>query len=51
VPSRSANAVICRSTSAVRTQPGQIALAVMPVPAFSSAVTLVNPTTPCLAAT
>ena len=35
----------------VRTQPGQMALAVMPWPAVSSAVTLVKPTTPCLAAT
>ena len=35
----------------VSTQPGQMALAVMPVVAVSSAVTLVNPTMPCLAAT
>ncbi len=33
------------------TQPGQIALQVMPVPAVSSATTFVSPTRPCLAAT
>ncbi len=33
------------------TQPGQIALQVMPVEAVSSATTLVRPTSPCLAAT
>ena len=38
-------------TSGVFTQPGQIALAVMPELASSIAATLVMPTTPCLAAT
>ncbi len=33
------------------TQPGQIALQVMPVAAVSSATTLVSPISPCLAAT
>ena len=35
----------------VSTQPGQMALQVTPEAAFSSAVTLVRPTMPCLAAT
>ena len=46
-----ARASICFCTSGVSTQPGQIALQVTPVVAFSSAVTLVRPITPCLAAT
>src|SRR4051812_28553304 len=41
----------CFCTSGVRTQPGQIALQVTPVVAFSSATVLVKPTRPCLAAT
>src|SRR6185436_9007133 len=41
----------CFSTSGVSTKPGQIALQVIPVVAVSSATTLVNPITPCLAAT
>jgi hypothetical protein len=41
----------CFCTSGVSTQPGQIALQVTPVVAVSSAVTLVSPTMPCLAAT
>ena len=51
MPSRSARSSICFCTSGVSTQPGQIALQVMPVVAFSSATTLVRPITPCLAAT
>ncbi len=50
-PSRSARAANCCSTSGVRTQPGQIALAVIPLPASSRAATWVRPSTPCLAAT
>ena len=41
----------CFCTRGVSTQPGQIALQVTPVVAFSRAVTLVKPTTPCLEAT
>jgi len=50
-PDWAARASICFCTSGVSTQPGQIALQVMPVRAFSSATTLVRPTMPCLAAT
>ncbi len=49
--SRAARASICFSTSGVSTQPGQIALQVMPVVAVSSATPFVKPTTPCLDAT
>ena len=49
-PAALARASIC-CTSGVSTQPGQIALQVMPVFAVSSATTLVKPTMPCLAAT
>ena len=42
---------ICFSTMSVWTYPGQIALQVIPSRAVSSAVTFVNPTNPCLAAT
>ena len=38
-------------TRGVRTQPGQMALTVVPVLASSMAATLVRPTRPCLAAT
>src|SRR5574344_1193915 len=44
-------AFTCFCTKGVSTQPGQMALHVTPVVAFSSAVTLVKPTMPCLAAT
>ena len=52
-PCRSAAALAstCFCTSGVSTQPGQIALQVTPVVAFSSAMTLVSPTRPCLAVT
>lgn len=50
-PFAAARASTCFCTSGVSTQPGQMALQVTPVVAFSSAVTLVSPTTPCLAAT
>ena len=50
-PWAAALASTCFCTSGVSTQPGQMAFAVMPVVAVSSAVTLVNPTMPCLAAT
>jgi hypothetical protein len=49
--SAAARASICFCTRGVSTQPGQMALAVTPVVASSSAVTLVRPTMPCLAAT
>ena len=42
-PSRSARASSCFCTSGVSTQPGQMALHVMPSLASSSAVTLVRP--------
>ena len=51
MPHSAALASTCFCTSGVSTQPGQIALQVMPEAAFSSAVTLVRPTMPCLAAT
>jgi len=51
MPSRSARASICFCTRPVSTQPGQIALQVTPVRAVSRAMTLVRPTTACLAAT
>src|SRR3546814_10916576 len=44
VPDFSASACICFSTSGVRTHPGQMALQVTPLPAFSRPVTLVSPT-------
>ena len=50
-PRAAALASTCFCTSGVSTQPGQMALQVTPVVAFSSAVTLVRPTMPCLAAT
>lgn len=50
-PAWAARASICLCTSGVSTQPGQIALQVIPVRAFSSATTFVSPTMPCLAAT
>ncbi len=42
---------ICCCTSGVSTQPGQMALQVMPLRAVSVATVLVSPTTACLAAT
>ena len=51
MPSVAARASSCCSTSGVFTQPGQMALAVMPELASSIAATFVMPTTPCLAAT
>src|SRR5579883_59632 len=51
IPSALAFASICASTNGVNTQPGQIALQVIPDPAVSSATTFVNPTSPCLADT
>ena len=51
MPSRAARSSICFCTSGVSTQPGQMALTVMPVVAVSSATALVKPTMPCLAAT
>ena len=42
---------ICFSINGVKTKPGQIALQVIPVLAFSRATALVKPITPCLAAT
>ncbi len=42
---------ICCCTSGVSTQPGQMALQVMPLRAVSRATVLVSPTTACLAAT
>jgi hypothetical protein len=42
---------ICCCTSGVSTQPGQMALQVMPLRAVSRATVLVRPTTACLAAT
>ena len=51
MPSACALASTCFCTSGVSTHPGQIALQVTPVVAFSSAVTFVRPTMPCLAAT
>ena len=50
-PKVSALASTCFCTKGVSTQPGQMALHVMPDLAFSNAVTLVKPTMPCLAAT
>src|SRR5665647_3692683 len=49
MPSAAALASTCFCTSGVKTQPGQMALQVTPVVAFSRAVTLVRPTMPCLA--
>ena len=46
-----ARASTCFCTSGVSTQPGQMALTVMPLVAHSSAAALVRPTMPCLAAT
>ena len=50
-PYAAARSFSCCSTSGVSTQPGQIALTVMPSLATSRAATFVAPTTPCLAAT
>ena len=50
-PEASARATICFSTSCVSTQPGQIALQVMPRLAVSKATTFVSPTMPCFDAT
>ena len=41
----------CKTCGLTDTQPGQMAFEVMPVVATSSAVDLVKPTRPCLAAT
>ena len=43
--------LLCFCTNGVSTQPGQMALQVMPSFAVSIATTLVRPTKPCLAAT
>jgi hypothetical protein len=51
LPEALARSSICFCTSAVSTQPGQMALQVMPLLAVSSATTLVMPTRPCLAET
>ena len=46
-----AMSLICFSTRGVRTQPGQTALQVTPLPAVSRLTTFLSPTSPCLAAT
>jgi hypothetical protein len=51
MPCAAARASICCCTSGVSTQPGQIALQVTPWFAASIAMTLVSPTSPCLAVT
>ena len=51
MPRSVTRASICFCTRGVSTQPGQIALQVIPVRAFSSATTLDRPMMPCLAAT
>ena len=51
MPSLATRASSCCCTSGVSTQPGQMALTVMPLVAVSSATALVKPTRPCLEAT
>eukprot|EP00966_Prymnesium_polylepis_P128354 2968571-Prymnesium_polylepis.2 len=51
LPLAAARASICRCTSGVSTHPGHTAFAVTPLPAVSSAVAFVRPTSPCLLAT
>jgi hypothetical protein len=51
IPCARAWAAICASTSGVRMYAGQTVLTVMSASAVSSASTLLNPSSPCLAAT